>query len=84
MSKIGVVSRVALNANSPALLGHSEHEGPPLLWVEVCVCQNEKTLVLAKLNVLLKVLEDLPRMELLHLGVTANTGLHYALVLKLI
>ena len=84
MSKIGVVSRVALNANSPALLGHSKDKSPPILGIEVCICQNEETLVLAKLNVLLKVLEDLPRMELLHLGVTANTGLHYALVLKLI
>jgi len=43
--KVRVVAGVTLNTNPPALLRHSEHEGPSFLGVEVDVSQNEQALV---------------------------------------
>lgn len=37
VSEVWVVARVALDADSPALLGHAEDEGPAVLGVQVGV-----------------------------------------------
>ena len=37
LREVGVVASVALDANSPTLLGHSEHESPPILRVQISI-----------------------------------------------
>lgn len=39
--ELRMVSRVALDADAPTLFGHAEDEGPPVLWVQVCIRQHE-------------------------------------------
>jgi hypothetical protein len=79
-----VVSGIALNTNSPALLGHAENEGPSLLRVEVGIRQHQEALILAKLYILLEVFENLASVELFHFSVTADSGVHDTLLLKLV
>ena len=83
LSEIWMVPSVALDADSPALLGHTEHEGPAVLRVEVGVGEHEQALVLLELHVVFEVLEYLPGVELLHAGVAAHSGLYHALPLQL-
>lgn len=49
--EIRMMPRIALNANSPTLLRHSEHKRPAVLRVQVCVGQHEQALVLLQLDV---------------------------------
>jgi hypothetical protein len=44
-AEVRVVAGIALDANAPTLLGHSEHESPSLLGVEVGIGKHQKTLV---------------------------------------
>ena len=81
LGKVGMVPCVALDADSPALLGHTEDEGPTVFRVEVCVGQHEQALVLLEMHVVLQVLEDLPGVELLHSSVATHSCLDHALPL---
>ena len=80
LRKVRMVSGITLNANPPALLGHSEDKGPPLLGIQIGVGQNKKTLILSKLDILLQVFKYLTSMELLHLGVTPDASLNDTLL----
>ena len=82
LGELWVVPGVTLDADTPALLSHSENEGPALLWIEVGVCKDKEALVLTKLDVLLKVFKDLPCVKLFDLGVVPNPCLHNALLLQ--
>ena len=44
--KVWMMPCVALDAYTPALLGHAKHERPSILRIQVCVSQHQKTLVL--------------------------------------
>ena len=76
MCEIRMMSRVALNANSPTLLRHSKNECPAILWIQVSICQHEQALILLKLNIRFQVVKYLARVELLHFGVGPDTRLH--------
>ena len=80
LRKVWMVPSITLDANSPALLCHSEHKGPPLLGIQIGVGQNKKTLILSKLDILLQVFKYLTSMELLHLGVTPDASLNDTLL----
>lgn len=84
IGEIRMVSRVALDANFPTLLGHSKDEGPTIFGVQIGVRQYEKTLILVQQNILLEVLEDLSSVILLDFGVSANPGSNNPLPLKFI
>ena len=75
LGKVRMMSCIALNANTPALLGHAEHEGPAVLRVQVCVRQDEQALVLSQLHVILEILKNLSSVELLHAGITSDARL---------
>lgn len=45
--KVRVMPRVRLNANTPALLGHTEYERPAVLRVQVGVRQHQEALIVA-------------------------------------
>jgi hypothetical protein len=38
VGEVGMVTSIRLDANSPALLGHAEDEGPSLFRIEVSIC----------------------------------------------
>lgn len=40
LGKVWMMSRITLNTNAPALLSHTEHEGPAVLRVQVGVGQD--------------------------------------------
>ena len=82
--EVGMVSCIALDADSPALLGHSEHKGPALFGVEISIGQNEQALMLTQFDVLFEVFEDLTSMKLLYLGISSNPGMNNPLLFKLI
>jgi hypothetical protein len=84
VGKIGMMTCIALNANSPALFGHSKHECPSLLGIKISICQHKQALVLPQLDVLLEIFENLASVELFHFGVSPDPSLHDALVLQLI
>ena len=74
---------IALDADPPALLGHPEDESPAILGVEVGVGQHQQALVLLQLDIFLQVIEDMPSMELLDLGIRTHPRVYYFLLLKL-
>ena len=82
LAKIGVVSGVALNTDSPALLGHAKDEGPAFLRVQISIRQNQKALILLKTNIFLQVVEQLPSMKLSHSSVRPDPGLYDFLLVK--
>jgi len=53
VGEVRVMSRITLDANSPALLGHAEDESPPVFGVEVGVGQHQETLVVFQFYVFL-------------------------------
>ena len=53
LGKVWMMSCITLNANTPALLSHTEHEGPAVLRVQVCVGQDKQALVLSQLHIIL-------------------------------
>jgi hypothetical protein len=75
--EVGVMSGITLNADSPTLLGHSKHECPPVLGVEISIRKDEQALVIRKLDVLFQVVEDLPCMILLHSRVCSDSSCHH-------
>ena len=82
MCEVRVVSRVTLNANSPALLGHSEDKSPPILRVEIGVGQHQEALVIFQFNVFLKVVKYMACMKLLDFGIWTNSGANYFLLFE--
>ena len=82
MSEVGVMPRVRLDADAPGLFSHAEHEGPAVFRIEVGIGENQQTLVVAQFDVLLKVIENLPRMELFHSRIRPDTCLNNFLLLK--
>lgn len=81
LGKIRMVPCVALDADSPALLGHTEDKGPTVLRVQVGVREHEQALVLLEQHVVFQVLEYLPSVELLHSSVATHSCLNYTLPL---
>lgn len=82
--EVGVMPCIALNADFPALFGHSENKCPPVFGVQVGVGEHQKTLILIQQYVLLEVLEDLPGVILLDFRVSANPGRNQSLPLQFI
>ena len=82
LSKVGVVSGVALDADPPTLLSHAKDEGPTFLGIEICVREHKQTLMVLELYVLLQVVEDLTCVELFYFCIWPNSGLDNALFLK--
>lgn len=80
--EVGVMSRVRLNANTPALLGHSKDERPAVLRVQVCVREHQKALIVAEFDILLEVVKDLASMELFDPRVGSHSSRHYLLLLE--
>lgn len=83
LGEVWMVPCVALDANTPALLRHTEDESPAVLRVQVGVRQHEQALVLLQQHVVFQILEDLPCVELLHASVASDPRLHYASPLQL-
>jgi hypothetical protein len=52
LSKVGVVSSITLDTDSPALLGHSKYEGPSIFRVQVSIGKYQEALVLFEVNML--------------------------------
>ena len=82
MSEIRMMPGVALDANSPTLLRHTEDEGPAVFGVEICISKHKQALVLLQLNIRFQVVEDLTSMELLHFSIRSNPSLNYLLPLE--
>ena len=82
--KVRMVSCITLYTNAPTLFGHTKHEGPSILRIEICIGQYKQTLVLLKINVTFQVLKNLPSMELLHFGILSDPGSNNAFPLKII
>lgn len=80
--KVWVVSSVALDTDPPALLSHSKNKSPPIFWVEVCIGQHQKTLIIFQLYIFLKIVKDMPCMELFYLSVRSNTSADDLFILK--
>lgn len=53
MREIRMMSRVALDTDSPGLLGHTKDERPTFFGIEVSIRQNQQALVLLELDVFL-------------------------------
>ena len=80
--EVRVMACVALDADTPTLLGHSKHKGPSFFWIQICIRQHQQALVLPKLDVGLQVLEQRPRMILLDLRVLPDAGLNDPVILQ--
>jgi hypothetical protein len=80
--EVRMMSRVRLNANTPALLGHTEDEGPAFLRVQISIRQNQKALILLKTNIFLQVVEQLSSMKLSNSSVRPDPGLYDFLLVK--
>jgi hypothetical protein len=83
LGKVWMMSCITLNANTPALLRHAEHEGPAILRVQVCVGQHKQTLVLLQLHVIFQILKNLTCVKLLHACITSNARLYDAFPFEL-
>lgn len=83
LSEVRMVSSVALDADAPALLGHSEDESPTVLRVQIGIGQYEEALILLQLHIVFEVLKDLPCMELLHPCVASHPCLYHSSPLQL-
>ena len=53
LGEVRVVASVALDAYPPALLSHSEDEGPALFWVQVGIREDQEALVLLQFDIIL-------------------------------
>ena len=82
VSEVGMMPRVRLDADAPGLLCHAEHEGPAVLRIQVGIGQHEQALVVAEFDVLFKIIENLPRMELFDPCVWPDTRLNNFLFLE--
>lgn len=82
LGELRVMAGIALDADAPTLLGHAEHEGPPIFRIQVCIRQHEQTLVLPQLNILLEVFKYLPSVKLLDLGVVPHPRLDNSFLFK--
>jgi len=78
-SKVWMVTGIALNANPPALLSHTENKGPAILGIQVSICKHKQTLILPQVHVILKIFEYLTSMELLNASIMSNSGLDNSL-----
>lgn len=83
LGEVWMVTSIALDAYTPALLRHAEDEGPASLRVQISVCEHEQTLVLLQLHVVFEIFKDLSCVELLHASVASDSRLHHALPLQL-
>lgn len=83
LPEVWMMPRVALDADSPALLGHSKNESPALLWVQIGIGQYQQALILLQPYILLQIIEKLPSMKLPHPRIRANSGLYYLLLIQL-
>lgn len=79
MCKIWMMPSIALNANSPTLLGHTENESPPVFRVKICICKHKQALILLQLYIRFQVVEDLSSMELFYFCIWSNSSLNYLL-----
>lgn len=82
LTEIGVVSGVALDADSPALFGHAKDEGPAFLWIQISIRQNQKALILLKTNIFLQVVEQLAGMKLSDSSVRPDPRLYDFLLVQ--
>ena len=76
------MSCVRLNTNAPALLGHAEDECPAIFGIQVRIREHQEALIMAKFDILLEIVKDLARMELLDARVRPNPSLNNLLLLK--
>ena len=76
MCEIWMMPSIALNANTPALLRHTEDEGPAVLGIQVGIGQHEQALILLQLDIGFQVVEYLARMELFHFSVWSHASLN--------
>ena len=84
LSKVGMVSSITLDTDSPALLGHPKYKGPSIFRVQVSIGKHQKALVLFEVDMLFKVFKYLSCMELFDSCIHPHPCLHYTLTLELI
>jgi len=82
MGKIWMMPCIALNANSPTLLSHTEDKGPAVLRVQIRICEHKQALILLQLNIRFQVVEDLASMDLLYFSIWSYPRLNYLLFLE--
>ena len=68
-----MVTRVTLDADPPALLGHSKDESPAILRVEVRISKNQETLVVFQFYVFFQIVKDVTCVKLLHFGIGSDS-----------
>ena len=72
--EVWMVPRIALDADSPTLLGHSKNESPPFFGVKIGIGENQKALVVLQFDIFFKVIEDVSGMELFCFGIWSNSS----------
>lgn len=83
LCEIGMVASVALDTNPLALLGHSKYESPPVLGIQVGICQDQQALVLFQDQILFQVLKYHASMKLLDTGIIPDSSVHYTFPFQL-